>query len=327
MKIAQLTAFGRPSEVVDCIEAPECGPPGRGEVLVDMAYCPINPADLLIIEGRYASRPDLPASLGIEGAGRIAAVGEAVTDLAPGDPVMSLARANWAGSIRIPAEQAVPLPPKADLQQAAMLKANPATAALMLRDTIDLQPGDWVIQNAANSGVGKCLIRLARARGLKTVNLVRRESLVAPLAEIGADLAVVDGEDLAGRVRNGVGDGQIRLAIDAVGGGATQRLAACLDEGGTIVNYGFLSGEPCHVSPNELVFRGITLTGFWLAKVLPRMPPQSVRGLYRDLAARIADGALFVDVEQVYPLSEIKAALEHAGRAGRDGKVLLAPGG
>ena len=327
MKAAQLKAFGSPPEVVDCVDGPDCGPPGPGEVRVEIAFCPINPADLLMIEGRYASKPTLPSPLGIEGAGRIAAVGEGVTDLMPGDAVMSLARANWVEAVRVPAAQVVPVPADADLQQVAMLKANPATAQLMLRDYVDLEPGDWVIQNAANSGVGKCLIRLARARGLKTVNVVRREDLIEPLTAIGADLVVVDGDDLGGRVRNGVGSGRVRLGIDAIAGVATRRLGDCLDEGGTIVNYGFLSGEACQVTPDQLVFRGISVTGFWLAKVLPQMPATAVRELYRDLAARVADGTLFVDVEQVYPLGEIKDALAHAAREGRGGKVLLAPSG
>ncbi len=326
MKLAQLKGFGSPPEAVDCIEGPDCGQPGPGEVRVEIAYCPINPADLLMIEGRYATRPEVPAPLGIEWAGRIAAVGEDVTGLAPGDPVMSLARANWVEAVRVPAAQVVPVPADADLRQVAMLKANPATAMLMLRDYVDLEPGDWVAQNAANSGVGKCLIRLARARGLKTVNVVRREELAEPLSAIGADLVVVDGEDLGGRVRNGVGAGRVRLAIDAVAGAATQRLGDCLDDGGTIVNYGFLSGEACRLTPEQVVFRGITLTGFWLAKVLPRMPAEAVRALYRDLAVKVADGSLFVDIEQIYPLSEIKQALAHAAREGRGGKVLLAPG-
>lgn len=327
MKQAQLNGFGAPAEVVDCIEAPDCGRPGPGEVRVEIAFSAINPADLLIIEGRYATRPELPAALGIEGAGRVSAVGEGVTGLAPGQAVMSLARANWAEAVRLPAAQVIPVPAGADLRQVGMLKANPATALLLLRDYVALEPGDWVVQNAANSGVGKCLIRLARARGLKTVNVVRREALVEPLSEIGADLVVIDGENLGGRVRNGIGGGRLRLAIDAVAGAATRRLGDCLDDGGTIVTYGFLSGEPCQVTAEQLVFRGLTATGFWLAKVLPQMPPAAVRALYQDLAAKLADGTLHVDIEQVYPLTEVKQALAHAAREGRGGKVLLAPGG
>ena len=85
MKIAQLNAFGPPPEMVDCIEVAEPGPPAAGEVLIEMLAGPINPAELLIIEGKYASKPPLPARLGIEGAGRVLAVGGGVDHVAPGD--------------------------------------------------------------------------------------------------------------------------------------------------------------------------------------------------------------------------------------------------
>ena len=77
-----------------------------------------------------------------------------------------------------------------------MLRVNPATAYLMLHDYVAAKAGNWVIQNAANSGVGHCLIRLARQVGVRTINVVRRESLVAPLKAYGADVVLVDGPDL-----------------------------------------------------------------------------------------------------------------------------------
>ena len=122
----------------------------------------------------------------------------------------------------------------------------------MLRDYVDLEPGDWVIQNAANSAVGRHVIRFCHARGVHTANVVRRESLREELTAIGGDVVAVDGDDLAGRVRAEAGaDARIRLAIDAVGGPACQHLADCLSDGGTVVNYGFLSGDPCMITPHQ----------------------------------------------------------------------------
>jgi trans-2-enoyl-CoA reductase len=208
-----------------------------------------------------------------------------------------------------------------------MLKVNPATALLMLRDYVELQPGDWVIQDAANSGVGTSLIRLAKADGIRTVNVVRRSALIQPLQAIGADVVVVDGDDLAARVREATGAAAIRLAIDAIGGAMVLRLADCLAEGGTVVNYGLLSGEPCQLGAHHTIFKGITLTGFWLQKALTSMARPDLEALYRDLAARIADGTLRVEVEATYPIEEIKAALAHAERTGRAGKILVLPNG
>ena len=327
MKLVQLNAFGIPSQVVDCIEWEEPGAPGAREVLIEMLACPINPAELLIIEGKYASKPPLPARLGIEGAGRVLAVGEAVSGLAPGDLVMSLGRANWAEKLTLTAGEVIKAPNGIDVAQLSMLKVNPATAQLMLTSDVTLAPGDWVIQNAANSAVGVNLIRLADARGLKTVNVVRRESLIEPLQAIGADVVLVDGPDLALRAAAAIGGADIKLAIDAVAGAATERLADCLAEEGTVVNYGLLSGDPCQLRADQTVFKGITLTGFWLAKQMRAMKPAALAALYGDLVAHIADGSLHVDVEATYGLDDIKTALEHAGREARGGKVLITPNG
>jgi NADPH:quinone reductase-like Zn-dependent oxidoreductase len=306
-----------------------CPPSARraeGEVVVDIEAFPINPADLLTITGSYAVRPTLPATLGAEAAGRISARGAGVEDLAVGDRVIVLARDNWCQQRRLPAAQVLKAPAAADPLQVAMLKVNPATALLMLERYVALQPGDWVVQDAANSGVGTNLIRLAKARGVRTVNVVRRASLVAPLEAIGADLVVVDGEDLAERV-HAAGAGPIRLAIDAIGGEAVMRLAACLAEGGTVVNYGLLSGRPCMLGADQTIFRSITLTGFWLQKALTAMARPDLVKLYHDLAKWVADGTLRVEVEATYPIEQIKQALAHAGREGRSGKILVTPNG
>jgi trans-2-enoyl-CoA reductase len=241
--------------------------------------------------------------------------------------VMSLGRANWAERLVLKAGALVKAPAGTDVAQLAMLKVNPATAHLMLCGPVSLSPGDWVIQNAANSGVGVNLIRLAKARGLKTANVVRREELIEPLRAIGADAVVVDGPDLAEKLAAATGGAAIKLAIDAVAGAATERLADCLADDGTVVNYGLLSGAPCQVRADQTVFKGITLTGFWLAKAMRAMSSDALAALYGELMPRLADGSLHVDVEASYPLTEVKAALAHAAREGRGGKVLLAPNG
>ena len=327
MKQVQFTAFGAPHEVAACVDVPDVDAPGPEEVVIEVLAFPINPADLLTITGGYAVRPQLPGTLGAECVGRIATVGSEVRHLEVGDRVINLGRDNWCQRRKVPAAQALKVPADGDLLQLAMLKVNPATALLMLRNYVELQPGDWVIQDAANSGVGTNLIRLARAEGIRTVNVVRRDVLIAPLQAIGADAVVVDGADLAERVRQATGGGAIRLAIDAIGGDMVLRLADCLAEGGTIVNYGLLSGQPCQLGAHHTIFKGITLTGFWLQKSLTAMVRPDLEKLYAGLAARIADGTLRVEIEATYPIEEIKAALAHAGREGRGGKVLVLPNG
>ena len=327
MKSAQLTAIGPAESVVKCIEVADPGAPGEGEVLVDVVACSINPADILMFEGNYAAIPETPCTVGIEGAGRVVAVGAGVTGLKVGDQVMSLGRANWMQQLRGKAETFVRLPAEVDLAQAAMLKVNAATAHLMLTNYVSLAKGDWVIQDAANSGVGIDLIRLARADGIRTVNVVRRAELVEPLKRLGADVVVVDGPGLAERVSKETGGAPIRLGIDAVGGPTIGRLTDCVAEGGTVVNYGLLSGKPCEVDAFHFVFRDITLTGFWLARLMRAMPFEQIQAMYDKLAGRLIDGTIHVDIEASYPLEKIADALAHAKREGRGGKVQLRPKG
>ena len=309
------------------VEGPALGSPGPGEVNIKVEAGPINPAELLLIEGKYASRPPLPARLGIEGVGTITAVGEGVNELALGDCVMSLGRTNWAEEIQVSSGAVVKVPKDADVQQLSMLKVNPATAMFMLERYVNLKPGDWVIQNAANSAVGRYIIQLAKTKGVKTLNVVRRTELVGELRKIGADVVLLDGDDLAKRVRSEVGDANIPLAIDAVAGEGTLRLGGALSEGGTMVNYGLLSGKPCQLTPELVVFQGITLTGFWLANLLGTMKPDELQKLYAELASQITNGNLYTPVESAYRLDQLSDALKHAYQTERNGKVLLMPNG
>ena len=328
MKVIHLLEHGRPDAVCACVEVDDPGAPGDDEVVVEIQAAAINPADLLTIEGSYPGATELPAVMGIEGAGRIVAAGRAAVGLAPGDKVISLGRANWAERIRVKADAVIQVPQALDIRDAAMLKANPPSAHFMLRDFVDLGPGDWVIQNAANSAVGRHVIAFARARDLHSINVVRRDSLIAELEALGADLVVLDGDDLGQRVRGAIGaEAPVRLAIDAVGGRACQRLADCLSDGGTVVNYGFLSGEPCMITPHHTILHGITLEGFWLRRGFGDASRADIEVLYADIARHFMDGTLNVPVEATYGLEDIGRALAHAMRDGRGGKVLLLPQG
>lgn len=327
MKQAKLIAIGDPASSVRCEDVDAPGAPGSGEVLVDVAAAPINPAEVLIMKGEYASTPDLPAPLGIEGAGTVSAVGDGVTGLAAGDTVMIMPRANWAQQVLVAESDLIKLPAGIDLQQAAMLKVNPATAFLMLTTYVDLAPGDWVVQNSANSGVGTSLIRIAKKRGLKTVNIVRRQEAADYCLRIGGDVAVIDGDDVADRVAEATGGAAIKLGIDAVAGEAVIRLASCMADGGTVVNYGMLSGKPCMMTTDQTVFQSKTLTGFWLAKMLGGMDKAGKDALYAELAPMIQDGTINVPVEAAYPIEKVQDAVAHACREGRDGKILVLPNG
>jgi NADPH:quinone reductase-like Zn-dependent oxidoreductase len=186
------------------------------KVLLAVEFSPINPNDLMVARGLYAVRPPLPAVIGNEGVGLVLAVGAGVENVKVGDRVLApLGSFTWRERMAIPASGLFALPRAADPQQLAMLGINPPTAALLLSEFVNLQAGEWVVQNAANSGVGRWVIAFAKARRLKTVNIVRRQELVAEIEEIGGDVVVVDSPDVAQRIKAAVGHAELRLALDA----------------------------------------------------------------------------------------------------------------
>ena len=325
MKQVVLEAYGHPEDVVRCIDVPDVGAPGPGEVVFDVLLFPINPADMSFCRGSYRLKPTLPATPGAECIGRVTAVGAGVGHVKPGDLVINLQRENWTQRRRVKSDDVIPVPAALDLQQAAMLRINPPTALLLLSDVVELKPGDWVIQNVANSAVGRIVITLAKQRGLKTVNVVRRESLFAELTALGADTCVVDGPELANQVKERVGGGTIRLALEAVGGQAAARLASCLADDGTICTYGSMTGEDPVVPRSVLTGNGVKLTGFILGRFLSRRALPEIRKIYTDLGGQVLDGTLHAPVEKVYPIDDIKKAVAHAQRGERTGKILVQP--
>ena len=327
MKKIEISAYGAPEEVVRCIDVPDVGEPEPGEVVFDIMAFPINPADVSFCRGSYRLRPPLPATPGAEGVGRVAAVGGGVTGVKPGDLVINMQRENWAQRRRVRAEDAIQIPSGLDLAQAAMLRINPPTALLLLEDHVALVPGDWLIQNVANSAVGRHLIVLAKARGVRTLNVVRRDDVAGELRDLGADVVLKDGLDLPERARGAVGDAPIRLGIDAVSGDACRRIGDCVTDGGVVVSYGSMSGENPTMSRAAVNMRGANLTGFNLGRGLAKRTREQVREIYADLAAKVSDGALRAPVDATYPIEEIRFALIRAQQGGRNGKVLVLPNG
>jgi len=327
MKQAVLERYGQPEDVVRCVEAPDVGAPAAGEVAFDVLAFPINPADVSMCRGSYRLRPTLPATPGAECVGRVRAVGAGVTHVRAGDLVINLQRENWAQRRRVKGDDVIAIPEGIDVRQGAMLRINPPTALLLLSDIVPLKAGDWIIQNVANSAVGRLVIRLARARGVRTMNVVRRESPFAELRALGADACVVDGPDLAETVRAQTRGAPIRLGLDAVSGRATARLSSCVGEGGVVCNYGSMSGEDPVMARSALTGSGQTLVGFILGRGLATRSLAQIRAIYADLGVQVLEGILSAPVEKVYPIEEIKAALAHAQRGERSGKILVAPNG
>lgn len=328
MKRIELNAYGVPEDVARCVEVADVGAPEAGEVVFDVIAFPINPADISFCRGGYRIKPPFPATPGAECVGRVSAVGAGVGHVKPGDLVINLQRENWAQKRRVKSDDVIRLPAGVELRQAAMLRINPPTALLLLSDIVGLPKGGWVIQNVANSAVGRLVISIAKGRGLRTVNVVRRADVFDELRALGADVCLLDGPDLAERVKAATGDAAIALGLDAVSGAATARIAACVADGGTVCTYGSMSGEnPQAMSVADLIYRGVTQTGFMLGRFLAKRPAAEIEAIYAELGARIMDGTISAPVDHVFEIDDIRAALVRAQEGGRAGKILVAPNG
>jgi NADPH:quinone reductase len=327
MRALRYHSLGKPREVLQVDDLPSPAP-GRGEVLVRLSHRPINPADLHAILGSYGKMPQLPAVGGHEGTGTITALGDGVEGLAIGQRVVPMGvEGTWREEVAVPAEACFAVPAGVPEGSAAQLFVNPLTAALML-DELDLPAGAWLLQTAGTSQVGRIVVQLARQRGIRTISIVRRASAVDELAALGGDeFIVADVEADARNVRNRVfalTDGRgASGGLDGVAGKVGGLASRCLAPGATMLVYGGLSGNPLAVEAGTLIFRHLTVRGFWRTGWFDRHTTAETRARLAPLAEAVASGALRLPVAATYDLAEFRDAIEHSRQPGLEGKVLL----
>jgi trans-2-enoyl-CoA reductase len=314
---------GNPADVLH-VESRPWPTPAAGEVIVKMRAAPINPADLNQIEGKYPLRAELPATPGFEGAGVVAELNHDVTNVAV-DALVILPHnvGTWRDAVTVKADELVVVPAGIEPVQAAMLKINPMTAWRLLHDYVDLARGDWLIQNAANSAAGRAVIQIARELGYKTVNVVRRSELIGELRAEGGDVVLVDSENLRREVEDAIGGPPIRLGLNAVGGESALRLANCLAPGSTLMTYGAMSLQPLKIPNGLLIFKDLRFRGIWINKWYDNATPAQRMEAFQHLFEMAKRGLLQTKVEKAYPLSEAKAAVAHAARGQRSGKIIF----
>jgi mitochondrial enoyl-[acyl-carrier protein] reductase / trans-2-enoyl-CoA reductase len=323
MKAIQLQAFGNPADVVKLVDVPDVGAPGPDEVVIAPEASPINGTDFLIIAGRYGYLPPLPSILGVEGVGRVTAVGRNVKHLKEGDRALTpLLHPAWAERIKTNAPWLRPLP-NGDVKQLSMLGINPATAYLLLTDIVPLKRGDWVIQNGANSAVGRAVIAVAKSLGIRTVNVVRREELVDEIKSLGGDVVLVEGPELPKLVAAATGKAPISFAIDMVADIATTNLMNSIAPNGTVVLYSASSQKPLVGSAIQLIFNNQSIRGFWLVNWFKTATPDKLAEMYDHLASMVASGAISAPIAGSYRFEKFSDALALAAKRG--GKVILTP--
>lgn len=329
MKSVVFETCGEPASVLQTVDR-DTPQPGAGQVQVRMVASPVNPSDLMYVQGNYTLQPRLPATPGFEGVGIVESVGSGLRPrIMLGKRVAVLSRfgGNWAERNVVPATQVIPLSKVLSTEQAATFFVNPATAFIMTRLVLQVPAGEWLLQTAAASTLGKMVVRLGKHYGFRTLCVVRREEQVEELQKEGATQTVVFDaardpfEKLIEAVRSTTKEAGVRFAIDPVAGPVASAVMRCLAKDGRLLLFGSLSGEPIQFSPRDLMTPGAIVRGFWLGNYMEKQSLLKKLSLVRTITRLIGSGILTSDISSSYPLEEITAALTNAARPG--GKTLL----
>ncbi|MDR1496887.1 MAG: zinc-dependent alcohol dehydrogenase family protein [Puniceicoccales bacterium] len=317
-------AAGKPSEVLRYEPLPAADPQA-GEVTVLLEMAVVHPSDLGMIAGTYGRLRPLPAVAGREGVGRVVRVAPDVSHLQIGDRVRMPEDAGvWREVVTTDAATLHPVPNDIPADQACMAFINPPTALLLLNEFAKLNPGDWVIQNAANSAVGESVIQLAHFAGLRTANLVRSpQKTAARLKELGADLVVADDKDALGALNAALSGKKPLLALNSIGGPSAITLIRSLADNGVLVTFGGMTADPIRFPTREFIFKNITCRGFWMDRWARTSAKSSVSEVFGKIYEHIRNATLRLAVDSIWPIADYASALERAAAYGRDGKVLI----
>lgn len=280
--------------------------PGPGEVRVRMLHGPVNPADMAALDGRYTFPTPPGTPLGAEGSGIVEAVGEGVSGLAPGDLVLPLDRGNWASHRQVNASRLVRVPAGTDPRRAALLRINPPTAWLLLRASL-AAPGETIVQNGGRSSVAAWVRAFAAAKGIGVASLARNGGVADDGTPLVADESGIEGE--------------IAAALDCVAGPGTGRLATRVREGGRIIVFGHLSGEPISIASQAVTGRDLTLRGLSLRREEVKLGEDEWRRMWEDVFACAAQVMPERRVEQVLSLTDLPAYIASPGES--KGRVLV----
>uniref|UniRef100_A0JCT1 Enoyl-[acyl-carrier-protein] reductase, mitochondrial n=1 Tax=Glyptapanteles indiensis TaxID=92994 RepID=A0JCT1_GLYIN len=319
------TGYGEPAEVLKLTEVADKKPEAN-QVAVKWLLSPVNPADINTLQGKYPSRPSLPAIAGNEGVGEVAEVGGNVTDLKVGDRVVPNANniGTWTTRGTYQADLVMKIPKTFGPVEASMLNVNPCTAYRMLKDFEKLSPGDTVIQNGGNSAVGQLVIQLCKAWNFNSVNVVRDreniEVLKKDLKAIGATEVLTESEVRTTDLFKSKKLPAPKLALNCVCGQNAVDVLRHLRAEGTMVTYGAMSREPLTVPASALIFKNISIKGFWMsAWKKAHGNSEANTTMYEEIGKLFEVKKLQPPPYKVIPLSDEKAvaqALKMDGKIG-----------
>lgn len=321
-------AYGSPENVLN-LEKVDTGDVTKGQLQLKWLAAPINPADINLIQGVYPSPPPLPAVAGSEGVAVVEKVGEGVSGIKTGDWVVPTAPSlgTWQTHSVVAASSVSKVPSDLPVEYAATLSVNPCTALRLLDDFVQLQSGDVIVQNGANSSVGQSVIQLARKKGVKTINVIRsrpdQAETVERMKAYGGDIVITEEYLRTPEFRRLVSDLPApKLALNCTGGRSATDIARLLDNGGTMVTYGGMSRRAVQLPTSLLIFRNIQVKGFWLSDWTQKHSKQEQQNMLDTVANMARSGDLRLWIEK-HKFSSYRNAVDTAQHEQRNRKVVL----
>ena len=232
-------------------------------------------------------------------------------------------RGTWQHEAVATADQLVAIPDSVSDRSGAQLAINPMSAWVMIEE-LDLKRGEWLVQTAAASTLGRIILQLARIGGFRTINIVRRSEQIEELKTLGADAVICsEDDDVTARIREIGGKAGVSKAIDAVGGDTGSSVLRALAPGGTMLVCGVLSMKSTPMDGSRLIYSTTSVRGFWLSQWKRQTAIEHQEVVIGKVLAAMASGDLVPPVEAEYPLADFAEAIRRVKQPGRRGKVLL----
>ncbi|MBS4209496.1 zinc-dependent alcohol dehydrogenase family protein [Bacillus sp. FJAT-50079] len=317
--------FGKPEDVLK-VEHKHIKAPKNGEIIVRMTARPINPSDLIPIQGAYSNRITLPAVPGYEGVGIVEAVGPSVSQTLIGRRVLPLrGEGTWQEYVKTNANLAVTIPDTIDDDIASQLYINPLTAWIVSKEILKLQPDDVLLVNACGSSIGRIFAQLSKLFGFRLIAVTRDHTYTEELLRLGAshviNTAVTSLHHTVMELTNGMG---AQAAIDSVGGMEGTELAFCVQPKGIFLMLGLLSGKSVNWKKiSESI--DVTIRMFHLRHWNQQVSILDWQETFNLVIALINDEKLkLMQPSSYYNLSNVLEAVRVAERTkGNLGKVIL----
>ena len=306
MRAIVCTALGPPESLQLLPRDP--GAPGPGQVRVRMRAAGLNFPDVLMLEGGYQLKPELPFVPGMEGSGEVEAVGDGVAGYAPGDRVMVRMRTGtFAEAVVVPADRLWPLPPALSFEEGAAWPVAASTAYHGLVDRARLVAGEVLLVHGAAGGVGRAAVQLGVHLGARVRAPAGSAERRQAALDAGAE-AAFPYDDFRDGVLAATGGAGADVIYDSVGGAVFEQSLRCIGWRGRLLVIGFTSGGYGQIPANYPLLKGCAVIGVRAGEAARRDPVAGARTA-EALVRLAADGVMRPAISHQVPLAEAAVAM------------------